>query len=232
MSQYTTRHCPVCDKEYLADIGRLKHGRQTTCSRECSYKLRAEKSSTSVILSCEFCGKSVEREPAAIKRHTFCSQRCYDAWRIAQHVDTASNDSNEVKALKNRNCIVCNKSFRARTHTSRHCSRKCFEIAHRERMSGKSNPSYIDGRSASQTYDAGAEWHRIRRQIYKRDRYRCQICGVKCVPKRDATDKNSYRIIQCHHKDPYKRSKNNNASNLVTLCLRCHRNVHNGKANV
>ena len=37
--------CPACSKEYEADPGRLKHGRQTSCSRECSYILRGKKMS-------------------------------------------------------------------------------------------------------------------------------------------------------------------------------------------
>ncbi|OGB20608.1 MAG: hypothetical protein A3I66_22850 [Burkholderiales bacterium RIFCSPLOWO2_02_FULL_57_36] len=32
--------CPVCGNNYFADPVRLKHGRQSTCSRACSYKLR------------------------------------------------------------------------------------------------------------------------------------------------------------------------------------------------
>lgn len=36
-----SRTCPVCGTSYLADLQRLKHGRQSTCSRDCSYKLRA-----------------------------------------------------------------------------------------------------------------------------------------------------------------------------------------------
>lgn len=34
------RVCEVCKKEYIANETRLKFGRQTTCSRECSYKRR------------------------------------------------------------------------------------------------------------------------------------------------------------------------------------------------
>lgn len=37
----STRTCPMCGINYFADLVRLKHGRQSTCSRACSYKLRA-----------------------------------------------------------------------------------------------------------------------------------------------------------------------------------------------
>lgn len=218
MSNYITRTCPVCDKEYQADTGRLKHGRQTTCSRKCSYEFRAQKQTTSLTLICMFCGKEVIREPAQVNRKVFCSKTCYDAWCVTRH--------------RNVVCIVCGKHYKTKKVASRHCSRKCFEITHRTRMAGERNPSYIDGRSANATYDAGVNWKVIRRKVYKRDNFRCQICGVKCVAKNNATEETSHRIIQCHHKDPYKRSKNNDLSNLVTLCIRCHRSVHNGKAHV
>ncbi len=35
------QRCPVCGATYLAEPARLRHGRQSTCSRACSYKLRA-----------------------------------------------------------------------------------------------------------------------------------------------------------------------------------------------
>lgn len=233
MSNYITRTCPVCSKEYQADTGRLKHGRQTTCSRKCSYELRAQKLTTPTeTYECMFCGAAITRRPTEIKGKTFCSAECHDAWRIAQHREVNSNDPHEVKALRELRCIVCDKPFKAKNNNAKQCSRKCFEIAHKARMAGENNPSYIDGRSATDTYDAGAEWHRTRRKVYKRDKYCCQVCGVKCVSRRDMTPKNSVRLIQCHHKDPYKRSKNNDLSNLVTLCIRCHRKVHNGKAHV
>ena len=37
------RACEMCAAHYDADTQRLKHGRQTTCSRACSYLLRAQK---------------------------------------------------------------------------------------------------------------------------------------------------------------------------------------------
>ncbi len=34
------RECPNCKKIYQANASRLKHGRQTSCSRACSYQIR------------------------------------------------------------------------------------------------------------------------------------------------------------------------------------------------
>lgn len=74
------RSCPACRREYAADPKRLKHGRQTTCSRKCSYRLRGAGQSTSEQLICAACSKPVLRQPkrAARPRHgkSFCSTAC------------------------------------------------------------------------------------------------------------------------------------------------------------
>lgn len=55
------------------------------------------------------------------------------------------------------------------------------------------------------------DWHIIRMEVYKRDKWMCQICGEHC---------HNDKKIQCHHID-YDTS-NNTLSNLVTLCASCH----------
>lgn len=62
------------------------------------------------------------------------------------------------------------------------------------------------------------QWNEIRKKIYKRDDWKCQLCGIKCV---DAHRKKlTKRTIQCHHIDY--NEKNNDFSNLITLCASCH----------
>lgn len=214
MPHYITRQCPVCGTEYQADTSRLKHGRQTTCSRDCSYKLRARQSEVDpLIMSCQQCGKTFSGKPFAIKSHKYCSLACYNTFR-------GSPESLD------RTCPVCGKTFHARNHRRIQCSRSCFEKAHQVRMKGAGNPAFIDGRSNGATYDAGASWKTIRLEVYRRDGFTCQRCGVKCVSKKSATPETNRRVIQCHHIIPYKQSRNNNLDNLITLCLRCHRRVH------
>lgn len=229
MSDYITKQCPVCNKEYLADTNRLKHGRQTTCSRECSYKYRSEKLSkqadgkkeTRVCMNCE----ALVVKPIWSFKHkgAFCNRECYHEYR-------AKLGGYERKK-RVQNCLICNKSFHPKDRDNKYCSRKCFEISHKETMQGSKNPSYIDGRSKKKTYDAGTKWHEIRLKAYIRDNYNCQICGVKCVSKKAAMKDPSknHLIIQCHHINPYKQSKDNSLDNLITLCIVCHRGVHDGK---
>jgi hypothetical protein len=54
-------------------------------------------------------------------------------------------------------------------------------------------------------------WQEIRKQIYQRDGWICQECGIHCHNKQQ---------IQCHHIN-YDTS-DNVFSNLITLCSSCH----------
>ena len=60
-------------------------------------------------------------------------------------------------------------------------------------------------------------WNDLRKIIYKRDKWTCQECGVKCRDKKSKATKNK---IQCHHIDY--NTLNSDPSNLLTLCASCH----------
>lgn len=75
------RECPVCHRTYGADPKRLKHGRQTTCSRACSYALRGQNKVTSVTEACGVCGIPVTQSPSKRERAKcptpLCSRACH-----------------------------------------------------------------------------------------------------------------------------------------------------------
>lgn len=78
------RSCPVCAKKYEAHPVRLSHGRETTCSRACSYQLRASGMSKRSEVICSVCGAKFERRPSGIKsKHEgiYCSRECHYAGR-------------------------------------------------------------------------------------------------------------------------------------------------------
>lgn len=54
-------------------------------------------------------------------------------------------------------------------------------------------------------------WNIIRKKIYARDNWTCQICKKHC-----------HSDIQCHHIIPYRITKDDTESNLITLCVSCH----------
>ena len=73
------------------------------------------------------------------------------------------------------------------------------------RKDGESNGIPFDYRS-NQGYDE--LWGYIRKHIYQRDGYVCQLCGAPEVK------------LECHHID-YNKS-NNAFNNLISLCRSCH----------
>lgn len=75
------RECPVCTTAYKADPRRLRQGRQTTCSRACSYALRGKQNSKQVTGACGVCGNPVSRPVSKTKRTKcetlLCSRECH-----------------------------------------------------------------------------------------------------------------------------------------------------------
>lgn len=95
-------------------------------------------------------------------------------------------------------------------------------------MAGSENPAYKDGGAADKRCYRGPHWGRVRRQVYERDNYTCQRCGVKCVSRNDYDGTNGGEIIQAHHINGYESSEDNDLSELITLCASCHGAVEGG----
>jgi hypothetical protein len=95
------RNCPICDVEYNADPKRLKWGRQTTCSRKCSYEFRAQKLNKQIECSCSVCDKVFYRSISHTKnKHNkvFCSTDCqYKARTIGITPRIVDNPYNIVR---------------------------------------------------------------------------------------------------------------------------------------
>lgn len=81
---------------------------------------------------------------------------------------------------------------------------------------GELSPNWKDG-SSLEIYGDGFD-KKLKEQIRKRDGYRCQECFREQSELR--TKNNMPRKLSIHHIDFNK--KNNNPSNLISLCLNCH----------
>ena len=57
-------------------------------------------------------------------------------------------------------------------------------------------------------------WPEIRKQVYQRDNYTCQICN------------NQGGRLNCHHLVSLSKGGTNEKSNLETLCQNCHEEIH------
>ena len=56
-------------------------------------------------------------------------------------------------------------------------------------------------------------YEQMRKQILRRDGWRCQICG-------------SRHSLQVHHKQLRSQQGSDEELNLITLCATCHKNQH------
>lgn len=231
------RKCPVCGQTYSADKVRLRHGRQTTCSRNCSYRLRAGTLSKSRTYQCAVCRKEVLRSPAQVKsRFVFCSRACHYLGRsmgFVQRVVTQPYNVSEEgrkawrEAAKRREgiprkepvtwtcevCGTCRSMMRGQVAPARKlrfCSPECANKA----LRGVGNPSWRGGHA--EYY--GPDWRPLQRRARKLDEHRCQRCGV--------SQKDVGRALDVHHIRPVSSfcqvNDANRIENVVSLCHNCH----------
>ena len=175
---------------------------------------------------CPVCGKVFYKKVYKECHAIYCSQECAYKGRTLGFSKRIVKKPYNCKRKQQRVCPVCQKEYIYKSKRQKYCSRRCYEIAKKEQVKGENNPSWIDGRSYNKRSYRGNDWDTLRGEIYKRDNYICQDCGVKCIGKRDATKENADRIIQCHHIENYRKGQNNDKSNLITLCLICHLKRH------
>ena len=237
MGAKSERTCPVCGVIYFADQVRLRHGRQTTCSRTCSHTLRAGKLSKSKSYQCAVCGNEVLRSPAQVKsRFAFCSRECHYRGRsmglvrrIVTQPYSVSDEGRQAwreagkrragiprKELVTWTCEICGRirslmrGQLAPARRLRFCSPECANKG----LQGVGNPSWRGGHP--EYY--GPDWRPLQRHARKLDGYVCQRCGL--------SQANAGRALDVHHIQPVSSfSEVNNANrieNVITLCHDCH----------
>jgi hypothetical protein len=91
---------------------------------------------------------------------------------------------------------------------------------------GTKNSNWHGGTSYLKRCYRGNDWDLIRNLVYKRDNYTCQVCGAKCVSRSRMTPENSKRLIQCHHVEGYDGKRGNILSELITVCAKDHKMLH------
>lgn len=57
-------------------------------------------------------------------------------------------------------------------------------------------------------------WNSVRKEVYRRDRWTCQQCGVRGVK------------VFAHHKVHISQGGSNHLDNLETVCRKCHEREH------
>jgi hypothetical protein len=207
------RICPSCGKHFFVDASRIKHGRGIYCSKKCQYGSRKNNKTE---YKCDFCGKIFKRYSSSIKsKYHFCSAECAYEARGVGLVKRVIKTPYKCYRKPFRVCPICGSDFIYKKSSQVYCSRKCYDKSLIISMRGENNPSYIDGRSKNKKCYRGDDWEYIRKDVYKRDGYKCRVCRKHCGRKE----------IQCHHIVKYKETFDNSMDNLVTVCNKCHPDV-------
>lgn len=98
--------CPICNKTYEVEKYKIKTGRGTSCSRDCSYKLRAKKQKSNQIEhECSVCKKKVMRNPSHVGANIFCSNKCSNKqtiYPINHQCGLFTVISSELKRINNK----------------------------------------------------------------------------------------------------------------------------------
>lgn len=145
----------------------------------------------------------------------FCSNRC----RIkVLHRETPD----KRKTGKLFVCEFCKDNFyvakwKSNINKGKYCSKKCYWKDKPNKVSGKNNFQYIDGRTKnySKAFYYSGEWRNLRKEIYKRDKWTCNDCGKKGGE------------LHAHHIISIGKCKDGlDKSNIITLCRKCHTKRH------
>jgi len=210
-----TLDCDYCGKEYKAHPYRESR----FCSPECYHNWRRESDVNSgennyswkerTRKKCEYCGDVFEVIPSE-KDKKFCSMECYAKW---QSENKTGKKSPSWKGKVGVECEECGEEFQVhpyREEKSNFCSKECQGEWMSENNMGENNPTWKGGNDGYR----GNSWPEERKRALKRDGYKCVICGK---------DKEELGTsLHVHHIVPYRLTKNNSPSNLISLCRKHH----------
>ena len=196
--------CDNCGKKIERSPNKREGSNHVFCSVECHYECRRnnpeefyDNPQSPLSVACDYCGKVFEKKPYRFAyERKFCSTECQHEF---------------LKSQREVACEVCGKPImRTPSNLERfnhhYCSRACAI----EGNKGENHYNWKDGKSFEQY---GIEFtSELKKQIRKRDSYRCQECGIQ-------EGELDYRL-HIHHIDYDK--KNNDPDNLMALCRGCH----------
>lgn len=214
--------CLNCNKEYYGkgkkfcglSCCRTYLNKQNNPTRSSLVRLKIAKAHTKdnakIVLKCSICNNEFIKYVSELKynKNKFCSIICRGKWQSIARI--GQNAPNKYKKLK-RTCKICNKVFKVPPSallksSCNFCSLDCWYNYNR----GRNHTLWVGGVG----FDRGYYWNKIRKQVYKRDNYTCQICYKKDI------------IINAHHIIPFRYfnlpEKANLLDNLITLCKKCH----------
>lgn len=224
--------CKECGARVFGkSMSTKRDGTQSTdifCNRECYDKYRS-KIKNDNFGECACCGKKLGFKRSHNYKTKYCDLLC----------------KNEHKKSKDRHCISCGvwfsalKIFKDRgkklvaDNTRKTCSTECYinniknNQDRKDKIStaftGKKHPNWQGGTALIRSGFRGYEWKNIRQEAIKRDRFKCNHCGIG----RDEHYEKYNCDFNVNHIKPFfqfggKTELANKLSNLETLCKSCH----------
>ena len=143
--------------------------------------------------TCTVCGKQYYVRNNRTETSKYCSKNCWINRRVL--------------AI----CEYCNKPITS-YFGKKYCSRECSHKA----MVGDKATRWVDGKSLERDRARlGTQLKAWRKEVFMRDNYTCQECGVK-------------GFIHAHHIKEWAlyEDKRFDIDNGITLCVNCHSKIH------
>jgi hypothetical protein len=192
-------NCKVCGLSHVAN-----RKNQIYCGSKCRQKGFRRNHRKLLKRECLFCGKIFE----TYRTDKFCCNNL-----------CASNNWNRKKGIgqgyKVKICLSCFEIYKPTSPSQKYCKYCSPKFSHHSsRILGGLN---IYHRSHIRL-DKHVE-PKLRLKILKRDKFTCQKCGVRLIGK-------YRRLLHIHHIKPLSFAHKSKYNNLVTLCFKCHQNLH------
>jgi uncharacterized protein YlzI (FlbEa/FlbD family) len=173
---------------------------------------------------CVFCGRWFEKKPA-VKPHKFrqqkcCSRQCNARLQSSYMKGKKAHNNRQITAI----CKWCGKIRTTAPSLARrpYCGRACMKAHFASGIKAGSNHHNWQGGITEDLgrdvlYPGYKEW---RRAVFVRDGFACVICK---------SGKSNY--LRAHHIKPISSHPDLvcELSNGVTLCVKCHKEIHYGK---
>ena len=170
----------------------------------------------SVEVNCPICNVVFILRPCEIGKIKTCSKECSSKLRSISRTGLRYNIN--YKSDEPQICEECGSIFfKNHYKKQKYCSSKCKNDVHSRNITGENSPNWKGGITVIyQKERKSREYAQWRKSVFVRDKYKCVKCGDK-------------GRIHAHHVIRFSDDKDKmySISNGITLCIKCHGDVHN-----
>lgn len=206
-------NCENCDSK-VSYLPNQSNSELHFCDGSCRSRYFGEQMENKLVRDCKNCGQKFEYCPSDERK--YCSKSCYDN----------GGRTGRTANRKRISCQYCGDEFsravsKIQQSNKNFCSESCRDSWVSETFTQENHPRWVD--NDDKRY--GPNWSNVRETCIERDFGRCRSCRMD----RDKHKKKFGTDIHVHHKTPLRTfdgpEKANKLSNLITLCVVCHRTI-------